>query len=100
MKQFISTAVGAAMINSKLSKVIMSVGNSTNLVRKPINLMSAEEYAKKNWPELHVFDIEKDDKILRFFGSKHSNNPDDLIFSEIRKQFNDFQPDAVFIEGV
>lgn len=63
------------------------------------SLMSLEEYAKKEWPDIYTFTIQSGDGSLFYFGATHSNNPNNKMFLDIKKQFDEFEPDAVFIEG-
>jgi mannose-6-phosphate isomerase-like protein (cupin superfamily) len=43
--------------------------------------------------------LEGGSKALLFYGSVHSNNPNDPMFDDIEKKFYSFQPDFVWIEG-
>lgn len=47
----------------------------------------------------YVFKIEKGDKKLLYYGTKHIFNPDDPEFNEIKKQFAEFKPEIALWEG-
>ncbi len=50
-------------------------------------------------PESDTLLLEGQSKTLLFFGSVHSNDPDDPMFDDIEDKFKSFNPDFVLIEG-
>ncbi len=64
-------------------------------------LMPLEEYAKTRWPESYKFKIKtRDGGELFYFGVSHYRDPKNPLFAEIKKEFEEFKPDLVFIEGM
>lgn len=48
---------------------------------------------------VEVLEIKKNDKLLLFYGSRHSNDIKDPMFEEIKKYFIETQPQIVLVEG-
>jgi hypothetical protein len=48
----------------------------------------------------YIFDLNRGNKHLRFFGCTHTNDPGHPMYQEIEKSFNEFKPDMVYVEGV
>ena len=71
---------------------------------KKINLhpdvMTFEEYIKKEHSVPYTFDLKKGNKELFYFGTKHSNDINNPMFSEIKKKFEEKKPEIVFVEGI
>jgi len=63
-------------------------------------ILSAEEYSKARHDNPYIFKLTTPKAELFYFGAYHCRKPDDPIFKEIEKSFNDFKPDAVFVEGL
>ncbi len=47
----------------------------------------------------YVFEINSGEKKIFYYGSSHTNESNDLIFKEIKKEFDRINPDIVYIEG-
>src|SRR5581483_947298 len=62
--------------------------------------MTFEEYAQKEHSPVYVFEIKKDGKKIVYFGVEHSNKPDKPMFQEIKKRFEETNPQIVFVEGM
>lgn len=67
-------------------------------------ILSFEEYTKTPFAlgpkkDSFVFNLEKENKKLLYFGSHHTNDPQDEIFTKIQKSFEEFNPEKVYIEG-
>lgn len=63
--------------------------------------MTFEEYEEKEGHNpIYVFEVEKNEKKITYFGVKHSNQPDDPMFGEIEKRFKQADPQIVFVEGM
>ena len=67
-------------------------------------ILSSEEYrehlfATSEHERTHVFELTRGDVKLVYFGTSHTNNPDDPIFEDIQKIFRALQPDMVYVEG-
>jgi len=67
-------------------------------------ILTNEEYM--NHPFAHtesersyVFEINNGEKKIFYYGSSHTNESDDPIFKEIKKEFDRINPDIVYIEG-
>jgi hypothetical protein len=56
-------------------------------------------YAREQEHQPYVLDLESEKKKLVYFGSPHINNPEDVIFDEIKKKFEETKPEMVYIEG-
>jgi len=65
-----------------------------------IMTMTFEEYAGIEHPTPYVFELEKDNKRLVYFGASHSNIPRDPLFNKLQAKFDQTQPELVFVEGV
>ncbi|MEX0930498.1 MAG: hypothetical protein WDZ79_02340 [Candidatus Paceibacterota bacterium] len=63
-------------------------------------IMTAEEYSQIEHETPYIFELKAGDKELHYFGSYHSFNPEDALFSEIEQAFNKSNPDIVFVEGI
>lgn len=61
-------------------------------------IMTFEEYAGHKTP--YVFEVEKGSKKIVFYGSPHSYDPKDPVFSEIKEKFKELNPEVVFVEGM
>jgi hypothetical protein len=53
----------------------------------------------KNYDRSHSFKLESHGKELFFFGTTHINDPEDALFDRMKKEFESFEPDMVYIEG-
>lgn len=66
-------------------------------------LLTIQEYAElPNIREIangYVFTLEKEGKKLVFMGTKHVNNPNNPLFTQIQDKFNELKPEIVFVEG-
>lgn len=68
-------------------------------------ILTSEEYkdtpfAKAEKQRSYVFEIEKAGKKIVYFGCSHINDPEDLLFDEIKKKFDEAKPEMVYIEGI
>lgn len=64
------------------------------------SIMTAKEYSQIKHETPYVFKLKVRDKKFHYFGSRHSRNPEDPLFSEIEQTFIRANPDIVFIEGI
>jgi hypothetical protein len=48
---------------------------------------------------IKILYLEQNEKRLLFYGSDHSNDPDDSMFEDIEKRFLEFQPEIALVEG-
>lgn len=64
-------------------------------------LMSVDEYEKIKHAKPYTFEITNKDhtKSLFFFGAKHTADPTDPMFIDLRKSLEDFNPDLVMVEA-
>lgn len=62
-------------------------------------LMSAEAYAESKHEIPYVYELNKGDRSLHYFGARHSMNPDDTMFADLRAQMDAYKPDLVIVEG-
>lgn len=67
-------------------------------------ILSSEEYrghpfARSEHERTYVFELTRGDAKLVYFGTSHTNDPDDPIFDEIKKVFDELQPNMVYVEG-
>ncbi|MES2416136.1 MAG: hypothetical protein V4504_00315 [Patescibacteria group bacterium] len=47
----------------------------------------------------YVFHYKNKDKEILFFGTAHTNKPEDPLFIDIEKKFKEIKPDIVYVEG-
>ena len=64
------------------------------------SIMTAEEYSQIEHETPYIFELKAGDKELHYFGSRHSRNSEDELFSKIEQAFNESSPDIVFVEGI
>jgi hypothetical protein len=66
-----------------------------------LRLMSVDDYEKLKHAKPYTFKITNKDlaKSLFFFGAKHTADPTDSMFIELRKSFEAFKPDLVMVEA-
>lgn len=57
-------------------------------------------FARSESERTYVFQIENGEKKLVYFGSDHTNDPEDPIFGQIKEQFDLLKPDIVYVEGM
>jgi hypothetical protein len=76
--------------------------NSSNRLKKLI-LTSAQyaetPFAHDEGERKYVYELNVGKKKLCYFGSDHSNDPDDTLFVDIKNTFERVNPDLVMIEG-
>ncbi|MEK7579076.1 MAG: hypothetical protein AAB460_00900 [Patescibacteria group bacterium] len=48
----------------------------------------------------YIFELTSGNKRLVYFGSHHTNNPQDPMFEEIQTRFKELQPEIVYVEGM
>ena len=63
-------------------------------------VMTFGEYAEKEHETPYVFEITYGDKKIVYFGARHSHKPDGPMFEQIRKRFEEANPQVVFVEGM
>ena len=51
-------------------------------------------------PRIRILYLEQNEKKLLFYGSIHSNDPDDSMFEDIERRFLELQPDIALVEGL
>lgn len=68
------------------------------------HILTNIEYTKTSFVQTrvrkYIFSVKNETKEIYFFGTSHINDPNDELFDEIKKEFDSFGPDMVFIEGV
>lgn len=64
------------------------------------SIMTAEEYSRTEHEMPYLFELKAGEKQLRYFGSFHVMDPEDPVFEQIEKSFNEIDPDIVLVEGV
>ncbi len=66
------------------------------------SIMTAEEYAEMGRHEVpYIFELNKGDKELYYFGSPHiRGDAENPVIEQIQNAFKDANPDMVFVEGV
>lgn len=64
------------------------------------SIMTAEQYSHTEHATPYIFELQGEDKELRYFGSPHVRDPKNPLFGEIEAAFNEANPDIVFVEGV
>ncbi len=62
-------------------------------------IMTAEEYSKIRHRAPYVFEIKNENKLISYFGSRHTNDPTDPVFAMIQEKFIAANPEKVFVEG-
>lgn len=63
-------------------------------------LMSFEEYARHEHEQPYVYELEKGENRLVYFGAYHSHDPNDRMFDQIEETFERLDPEAVVVEGM
>ncbi len=61
---------------------------------------SEHPFAHDGSQRAYVFEVTVGNKKLVFFGSSHTNDPEDHLFTEIEEKFKELQPEIVFVEGM
>lgn len=61
--------------------------------------MEFEDYRKLKHPTPYVYKLSGKGKELLYYGSTHSADPEDPIFTDIEKKFFEFDPDIALCEG-
>lgn len=65
-------------------------------------ILSNKEYAEHPFAHskesTYVFELKHQEKHIVFFGSAHINDPENRIFDEIQAQFNELNPQVVYVE--
>ncbi len=64
------------------------------------SIMTAEEYSKIKHATPYIFELKAGDKELYYFGSPHTSDPSNPLFTEIEAAFSKANPDIVFVEGM
>jgi len=69
------------------------------------HILTHKEYAHHPFvlgseSESYSYLIEGNGKSLEYFGTSHSNNPENPLFFEIEKRFKALNPDIVYVEGM
>jgi hypothetical protein len=64
-----------------------------------VDIMSFDEYAKTPHQTPYVLNLSGADWQLFYFGSRHSNDPEDPMFDEIERYFLQVRPRIAFNEG-
>lgn len=66
-------------------------------------LLTDEQYREtafaKNEQRSYVFELENGEKKIVYFGSSHTNDPEDPLFQQIQEKFQESAPEMVYIEG-
>jgi hypothetical protein len=81
-----------------ISIIVLSCNQKTSISTKP-DILSYEEYSQKDIVLPYILNIKKGNKHLIYYGTKHSYNPGDKMFSEIEDLFTNLLPDIAFNEG-
>jgi hypothetical protein len=64
-----------------------------------MGLLTFEEYAAVEHDIPYLYTLERDNKTLFYFGSRHTSDPDDEMFGAIRDALKSFEPEIVMVEG-
>lgn len=70
-----------------------------NVKNERPNMLTYDEYLKKDIPLPYKFELIKGNKHLVYYGVKHSNNPNDSMFIDIENTLEKLKPDIAFNEG-
>ena len=62
-------------------------------------ILTFDEARKIRFKTPYIIDLKKGNKHLIFFGSRHSNDPNDPMFNLIEEKINDMKPDIALHEG-
>ena len=79
--------------------VILSLSSCSNLRIKQPGILTFEQLQEMDYETPYILDLQKGEKHLIFYGSDHSNAPDDPMFDDIEKRFLDLKPEIIFNEG-
>ncbi len=63
-------------------------------------IMSFQEYAEREHDVPYVFELNKGDKTLTYYGADHSHNPENPMFADIEQRFQKSKPQLVIVEGI
>lgn len=63
-------------------------------------IMTREEYARGRYARPYGYHIESGGKKVTFFGPKHSSNPDDQMFFQLKEELRVAAPDIIVVEGM
>ncbi len=86
--------------------VITAVPFSKKVENAKKLILTNDEYVEHEYnksevdPRSYVFDIEKGNKKITYFGSSHINKIEDPLFGKIRESFNETKPQIVYVEGM
>lgn len=58
-----------------------------------------QPFAHAEGERIYTFELTNGQKKILYFGSAHTNNPDDPIFEDIKKRFDELDPEIVYVEG-
>lgn len=58
-----------------------------------------QPFAHAEGERSYVFELTNGEKKIVYFGSSHTNDPEDPLFEEIKKKFEEANPEIVYIEG-
>lgn len=61
--------------------------------------LTEKEYLAKHAHFPYVLKLKSGVKSLLYYGTRHTNNPDDFIFQDLPKKLKAFKPDLVVVEG-
>ena len=62
------------------------------------SIMTYGEYTKLHHEVPYIFEIDKEDKKLTYFGSRHTHDPSDPMFGQIEERFKETLGTRVHIE--
>lgn len=62
--------------------------------------MSFEEYARSEHEQPYIYEISQGEKKLVYFGAYHAYDPADPMLADIKKRFEELQPNVVVVEGM
>lgn len=64
-------------------------------------LMTIDEYSNVKHDKPYIFEVASSDnsKCIFFFGAKHTADPNDPMFSQLKASFKNFKPDLVMVEA-
>ncbi|MBI4647166.1 MAG: hypothetical protein HY738_11400 [Bacteroidia bacterium] len=81
--------------------VIICICSCNTQIKKDVkpDILKYEDYLKKEIHLPYVLDLKNETKHLVYYGTEHSFNPSDTMFTDIEKRFTDLRPDIVFNEG-
>jgi hypothetical protein len=73
--------------------------NGVEAAGKTLGIMSFEEYAAIEHPIPYTYRVAGAGKSIFYYGSRHTSDPDDVMFEDIVRALDTFGPELVLVEG-